>query len=464
MIVAPSAAIPALWVYRRTSGLAPMCEHAHKPHAVDILGEQLDWFQHVLATEAAYLRRAHLLASLAAGGDVWLPSTLEPVTTADAGSGRSLTDAIRQCWSTCAEPPLRCVVDPEDSAQRLWLCPEHAKELAPDDSGNVFKRTQAQQAVEDASFNRWLRVGVALKYTARELASVLQQRVTRWYTSTLLPAVAERVSQARQDEAALERRKAAITARDAALADLQQAATKHALACIDVALAARHVAVPDGGTTVGNGVQLKGCKKDSDWLSLVLTANPAELGSDMQAAFAAVARWQSTPPQQRYCVAMTPFVNVIRSCCGEDATAIAQLSALAARGFAEEFQRRSAEGGVLAARALVVKEAVLLAIEPCSVADPSPAAACTVAVGCTGGGSCATLPAPRSKCDPSKADSNVCSACRGWARAIKSMHRKKRSYPTQDSWRNCVPKQWSDEVKLCVLLRTVHRDEEFIVV
>ena len=218
--------------------------------------------------EVAFLKRTHLLVGKAA------PQPAPLLLKHAAG----LNDAATATWSSLKVPPLVSIVDPEDSSQRRWLCPKHAKELSPPDTGNLFHYAQPQ-AVVDPGFLRWLRVGVALRATSQEIATLLAQRAGQWYTATLTPSAHELVQAEVQLEAAAKAAAEAEAARSASVAQLLAASVTAALQCVDEAVAGRG----GGGGSVtpapplSKPLKLEECKKDSKWQQLVRSAHdPAQ--------------------------------------------------------------------------------------------------------------------------------------------------------------------------------------------
>ena len=446
-----AASTPALWTLQGSS-LLPMCEHPHAPHPVAPttaplavaslnaahLGashgmsevEQGGVHEQAVSTgvqrrpatihraasgsvvritgdDAAFLRRTALLAFVAGddADDTQAPQT----STSDKQREREQTQRPRLCrlidahWGSLATKPLTAVADPGDSSQHLWLCPHHAAELTPPDSGNAFDYPHDFGLV-DVGFLRWLRVGVALKVASQALAAFLGQRAEQWYTQKLQPVARQQVVMERMLAVSVEQ------------------------------------AVP-AGVTLAKPLTLVRCEQESPWLRHVMSYR----SPDAAAMGAAMAEWQAVPSQARHVMSMKPLRTALAG--SNSSSDVEEAMNAVLQAFVEQLSSEAAAQDVVTVKALPVKDAVLVAIQPCTTTTAS-ASAADIDIQCDGSEeSCTKLPGQSvRKCDLTKA---ACVTCRGWAKAIKSLHRKPKSL-SDSSWRNCISQHWSNQVCMCV--------------
>lgn len=407
-----------------------------------------------------YLKRCHSLAR--AGGrdvmDLSAASALEDTAS-------SLRDTIEARWARLRRKPLQEVVLPSDDAScRRWLCLQHARAMAPKDS-NLLRNPMAETV--DLGFLRFVRVGVALDTVSKALAEVLQPRVEDWYESQLTVEASAQTARALQDDMAVaveQQQQQGLVARLQLAVD---AALVHALAAVDAEVARR------GGTLHGGtpkavakskGVQRctpegqKLAKKEKPWDEWVQAIRTRANRRDGNVALQ-VLDWQEVEPSDRHFVRLQGCLRKpIQLRCRNEAW-VDELVAVACAAFATHVNESSD------CRALVTLDVALLA------PDDDSSSTTTSGSGSSGGagegkeggeaeeeveeeagdpptlhcdGTCAAckrLPPRQGKCDPTSPDSGVCAVCRGWAKAIAVKHRKKA--PDDNSWRNCVPHQWS---------------------
>ena len=458
--VIPSPLLPALWTL--VSGrLLPVCEHPHKPHVCEEdVGPTLARTDPPDQQETSYFTRCFALSWLEEGGGS-APSFHSEPRMRYASTSSGMAGSVAGQWHRLGKP-LQQVTNPDDASQFLWLCPAHAKELAPRDSGNVLRMAATEEAV-DVYFFRWLRVGVGLQCVAKHLGAVLQQRVEQWYSATLAPearvCVTEAVATQAASAAAGQQRKAQVEAMQALL----KTSVEQALAGVDEEVTRR------GGTVNGSaeiGVlppvqpatpagQKRVDKKEKPWTKWVKSLRSGSKARDPLVALT-VLDWLEVAPEHRHFVLLKqPLRKVVqrRYRRKEWVDELLQLVRVAAAAHLESSG---------AWQTLVLKDAILVAPADgedagegsSSDGDSDDGASDTKGVDSNESGdeetpallcdgklpACMLLPPYRGQWDPCQRTSSVCAVCRGWAKAIAARRRKP---PTDDSWKNCITRLWS---------------------
>ena len=425
--------MPPLWTVQGGS-MVPVCEHPHLPHAVAMAsGPALP--RSVRPLTSAYLQRTHALATL---GDATAtpPHSFDTSTSATTSSTTSLSQHLEAyCISHSSSLPLQQVVDPDDSSQRRWLCPQHAAELAPRGSGNVFDYVGGEELV-DVSFLRWLRVGVALKVTSEELARVLAVRVEEWYERVLVAKARELMGEEERASVERRRREAEVQARDDEVARVLGGSLEAAVRVVGEAV------VGGGGSVQGGGIRLRAalavekCSKTEEWFGHLL-----ECSDDVTTA--ELRPWKGVPQPRRHIISLQHLPTAIGRGCRVGGARQEELVALATRAFTEELGRQCSGCRLFTLhKALAVKHAVLLDLDMTTAPTAPPPPAPTqppsspIPWHCTNtNGTCSSQPSADVLC-------STCFTCRNFAKAIKAYHRKPRSLSLAN-WRNCIPQHWS---------------------
>lgn len=326
--------------------------------------------------------------------------------------------------------------------QRVWR--QRAAKVAPPGPGNVF--VHAGEVV-DASFVRWLRVGMALKETALQIVPLLEQRVPTWYTDRLEPTasanVPDELRKAAEQAAAARRKTSWATLKNKLVQSSAIAMLKHLTTQLPPESLSKKVQ-----KAIRGGVKLaRWTASNNEWTKLVLEAKRGDPGSESLG-------WVNAEPPARHKVDLTRLHKHLQPCFERLKFTTRERKVIlkgAAHTFATTLQQFAQAKGVEDARVLAVDSmvhGVLVVITPpiatASAAATGPAAGSRTSssVHCAGEGTCTSLPKPNSKCNPLDAATNACAPCRGWAKAIKSLHRKKNA-----KWRNCVTTNWSNKVR-----------------
>lgn len=408
--------VPALWTVLPEGQLVPLCEHPHAPHIVASAASSPRCPPRLSTREVAHLRRCHSLAT----------TTLDeqPLRAMHAEGVRdhALRDAVARYWQGLGpdKAPLQAVVDQEDSSQRRWLCPEHASELAFPDSGNVFRDASHDGAVvaaapvpvapAEASFLRWLRLGVALKQAHDCVAKALQPRVEQWYRTTLSAAVPKYL--AREHRRSVLPGVVLASAAAAVKSELEEAKVD-----VDVDMDQADLAA-------------KPCTDERHWKALLRDSYDASADTVAVNVF----MLRDAANDARFVVKLGSLHKAVRAAVVGQAVDIDALLDKVEQQFVANLATFG-KAASLELRAMAVNSNVLLAVES---APPS--------LACDGSEAACSRPAAAGgKVDPTQASSGVCVTCRAWAQAIKANHRHGRRMPRSDSWRNCVPHVWSSE-------------------
>lgn len=386
------------------------------------------------SNEAAYLRHVHNFVTLsehARGRNTPSWSSLSQAVDS------TLQRLVEQFWTNSGTLPLHSVPHPDDSSRRLWLCHAHARAMVPRDSGNVLREPRRKEQL-DVGFQRWLRVGMALKCATEELAALLDERVPRWYTSTLAATARDMVSA----EYATQQR----------VVDLQR--------LLDDAAQAALLSVPGQDVPTYKQVQLQsGSKWDSLLLSLCdrYRDHPAT-------AVETILAWKNVHQMRRRVIQLRSVMDAVGKRTNARGAALAshQLHAMAV--FAQQIQGTAADTGCVRVLPLphTKMRTVLVSYTDSQVSSGqrSPASALICRSPAT------------SKCAKAGLSDHVsrdCLTCRAWAKAIASLHRTSTAKKFKaDGWKNCISQRWSSPVSASVCVsqrhsfRASHRWRSFV--
>lgn len=377
------------------------------------------------SNEAAYLRHVRNFVTLsehARGRNT-------PSWSSSQGVDSTLQRLVEQFWANSGTLPLQSVPHPDDSSRRLWLCHDHARAMVPRDSGNVLREPRRKEQL-DVGFQRWLRVGMALKCATEELAAVLDERVPRWYTSTL-----------------------AVTARD--MVSVEFAAQQRDIdlqRLLDDAAQAALRSMPGQDVPTYKQVQL--LQAGSRWDSLLLSLCERYRG-DPATAVKTILAWKDVQPRSRRVIQLKSVMDAVAKRTNARGADLASRQRDAMAIFAQKIQDTAAATGCpFSLRALPLahtkKNAVLVSFEESQLpsGQRSPAAALIC-------GSSAT-----SKCAKAGLSDHVsrdCLTCRAWAKAIASLHRTSTAKKFKaDGWKNCISQRWSSLVSASVCVSQRH--------